>query len=49
MTIDSRQGSGGNEKVSKPQPDLLEPCAVKVASTVLRGGGGGDISSLPDA
>ena len=30
------------------QPGLLEPCAVKVARTVLRGGGGGDISSLPD-
>ena len=27
---------------------LLEPCAVKVARTVLRGGGGGDITSLPD-
>jgi hypothetical protein len=26
----------------------LEPCAVKIASTVLRGGGGGDAASLPD-
>ena len=30
------------------QPGLLEPCAVKVARTVLRGGGRGDTSSLPD-
>ena len=27
---------------------LLEPCAVKVASTVLRGGGGGNVAPLPD-
>jgi len=27
---------------------LLEPCAVKVACTVLRGGGDSDASSLPD-
>ncbi len=27
---------------------MLEPCAVKVACTVLRGGGGSDVSSLPD-
>jgi hypothetical protein len=26
----------------------LEPCAVKVASTVLRGRGGGNVTSLPD-
>ena len=30
------------------QHGLLEPCAVKVASTVLRGGGYGDILPLPD-
>ena len=30
------------------QPGLLEPCAVKVARTGLRGGGGGDIPPLPD-
>ena len=28
---------------------LLEPCAVKVARTVLRGGGCSDASSLPDS
>jgi hypothetical protein len=28
---------------------LLEPCAVRVASTVLRGGGGSDIILLPDS
>ncbi len=28
--------------------DLLEPCAVKVASTVLRGGEAGDGFLLPD-
>ena len=27
---------------------MLEPCAVKVASTVLRGGGGSDATPLPD-
>jgi hypothetical protein len=27
--------------------DLLEPCEVKVSSTVLRGGGGGDTLALP--
>ncbi|MGD1857159.1 MAG: hypothetical protein ACFB2W_23240 [Leptolyngbyaceae cyanobacterium] len=27
---------------------LLEPCAVRVARTVLRGGGGGDVTFLPD-
>jgi WD40 repeat protein len=27
--------------------DLLEPCEAKVSSTVLRGGGGSDTSSLP--
>ena len=27
---------------------LLEPCAVKVASTVLRGGGDSDATPLPD-
>jgi putative transposase len=27
--------------------DLLEPCAAKVACTVLRGGGHGDVLSLP--
>ena len=27
---------------------VLEPCAMKVASTVLRGGGGGNAASLPD-
>jgi hypothetical protein len=27
---------------------MLEPCAVKVARTVLRGGGGGNAVSLPD-
>ena len=27
---------------------LLEPCAVKVARTVLRGGWHGDMLSLPD-
>ena len=27
---------------------LLEPCAVKVARTVLRGGGGSNDTSLPD-
>jgi len=26
----------------------LEPCAVKVASTVLRGGSGSNATSLPD-
>jgi len=26
----------------------LEPCAVKVARTVLRGGGGGNAASLPN-
>ena len=26
----------------------LEPCAVKVARTVLRGGSGGNVASLPD-
>ena len=31
-----------------PQPGLLEPCAVKVARTVLRGRGSGDTASLPD-
>ena len=36
--------STGNVK----QCSLLEPCAVKVARTVLRGGGYGDILSLPD-
>ena len=30
------------------QPGLLEPCAMKGARTVLRGGGRGDTSSLPD-
>ena len=34
----SRQGVTG----------LLEPCAVKAASTVLRGGGDSDVTSLPD-
>ena len=34
--------------VSILQHGLLEPCAVKVASTVLRGGGRGDTSPLPD-
>src|SRR5207248_4764834 len=29
--------------------DLLEPCAVKVARTVLRGGGGGNAAPLPGA
>src|SRR5207247_2332508 len=29
--------------------DLLEPCAVKVACTVLRGGAGGDTRTLPGA
>ena len=28
--------------------EVLEPCAVKVASTVLRGSGDGDISALLD-
>ena len=28
--------------------ERLEPCAVKVARTVLRGGSGGNIASLPD-
>jgi hypothetical protein len=28
--------------------ELLEPCAVKVASTVLRGGRAGNVSPLPD-
>ena len=28
---------------------MLEPCAMKVASTVLRGGGRGDTSPLPDS
>jgi hypothetical protein len=27
--------------------DLLEPCEVKVSSTVLRGDGGGDTLVLP--
>jgi hypothetical protein len=27
----------------------LEPCAVKVARTVLRGGSGGNVASLPDS
>lgn len=27
---------------------MLEPCAVKVARTVLRGGGGSNVVSLPD-
>ena len=26
----------------------LEPCVVKVTSTVLRGGDGGNVVSLPD-
>ena len=30
------------------QPGLLEPCAVKVACTVLRGGWRGDTLPLPD-
>ena len=30
------------EAGAKPQPDLLEPCAVKVARTVRRGAGTGD-------
>ena len=30
------------------QPGLIEPSALKGARSVLRGGGGGDISSLPD-
>ena len=30
------------------QPGLLEPCAVKVARTVLRGAGTGDSLRLPD-
>jgi hypothetical protein len=28
---------------------MLEPCAVKVARTVLRGGARGNSTSLPDA
>ncbi len=28
--------------------ERLEPCAVKVARTVLRGGSGGNVASLPD-
>lgn len=32
----------------KGRYELLEPCAVKVASTVLRGGGSGNAASLPD-
>ena len=28
--------------------EMLEPCAVKVASTVLRGGGGGNAAFLSD-
>ncbi|MGD1857673.1 MAG: hypothetical protein ACFB2W_25840 [Leptolyngbyaceae cyanobacterium] len=27
---------------------LLEPCAVRVARRVLRVGGGGDVTALPD-
>ena len=27
---------------------MLEPCAVKIARTVLRGGWHGDMPSLPD-
>jgi carbon storage regulator len=27
---------------------MLEPCAVKVARTVLRGGSSGNVASLPD-
>ena len=41
--------SGGNltrKREHTLQPGLLEPCAVKVARTVLRGGG--DMSPLPD-
>ena len=39
--------------ISKSTPNhlklgLLEPCAVKAARTVLRGGGGGDVTFLPD-
>ena len=43
--------SGGNltsKREHTLQPGLLEPCAVNVARTVLRGGGGGDMSPLPD-
>ena len=32
----------------KPGLVVLELCAVKVARTVLRGGGGSDATSLPD-
>lgn len=29
-------------------PQMLEPCEWKLSRTVLRGGGGGNASSLPD-
>ena len=43
--------SGGGptrKREQKLQPDLLEPCALKGARTVLRGRGSGDTASLPN-
>ena len=37
-----------NSQLNCEVSGLLEPCAGKLASTVLRGGGYGDILSLPD-
>ena len=45
---------GDNDRDSSTRPGAsgtlsrLEPCAVKVASTVLRGRGGGNAAPLPD-
>ena len=35
-------------RVSQEAFERLEPCAVKIARTVLRGGDGSNVVSLPD-
>ena len=43
-TVTNSSTGAGSEGVT----GLLEPCAVKIARTVLRGGGDSDAASLPD-
>ena len=47
MTSPYREG-GTNDRVLHGALPRLEPYAVKVARTVLRGRGGGNVALLPD-
>src|SRR3954453_23458644 len=41
-------GGAGPDRIPQRRYSMLEPDALKGARPVLRGGGGGDLTSLPD-